>query len=127
MPQAVSAQHQCPNCVFGLDYDVGNDVRSGPINVVSERQGQRSPQVHANRVRSFRGGIHVETRLKAAEPERRGKQLERAEHVPQEGLTEAVIIDSAWTGRWPAKGVWMMRRDDDLFSNGVDGRGESGS
>jgi hypothetical protein len=69
----------------------------------------------------------AETRLKAAQPERRGKQLERAEHVPQKRLTEAVIIDCAQTGRWTAKGVWMMRRDDDLFSNGLDWWGQGGS
>ena len=90
--------------MFGLDHDVGNDVRSDPIDVVSERQGQCSPQVHANGVGSSLDGIHVETRLKAAEPERRGKQLERAEHVPQKSLTEAVILDCARDGAMDAEG-----------------------
>ena len=113
--------------MFGLDYDVGNDVRSDPIDVVGERHGQGSPQVHANGVGSSLDGIHVETRLKAAEPERRGKQLERPEHVPQKCLTEAVILDCAQTGRWTPKGVWMMRRDDDLLANGLDSWGLDGS
>jgi hypothetical protein len=65
----------------------------------------------------------VETRLKAAEPERRGKQLERPEHVPQKRLTEAVILDCAEAGRWTPKGVWMMRRDNDLLANGLDSWG----
>ena len=127
MARVVSAQYQCPYCMFGLDYDVGNDVRSDPIDVVSERQGQGSPQAHANRVRSSRDRIHVETRLKAAEPERRGKQLERPEHVPQKSLTEAVILDCAETGRWTPKRVWMMRRDNDLLANGLDSWGPDGS
>ena len=40
------------------------------------------------------------------------------EHVPQKRLTETVMLDCAPLGRWTAPGVWMMRRDDDLFSNG---------
>ena len=71
-------------------------------------------------------GIHVETRLKASEPKSRGKQLERAEHVPQKILTEAVILDCAETGRWTPKGIWMMRRDDDLLANGLDSWGPDG-
>ena len=120
MPQSVFAQHQGPYRMFGLDHDVRNDVGSDPIDVAAERQGEGSPQGHANGVGSSLHGIHVQTCLKAAEPERRGKQLERAEHVPQKILTEAVIFDCAKTGRWTPKGVWMMRRDDDLLANGLD-------
>ena len=69
----------------------------------------------------------METRLKTAEPEGGGKQRERAEHVPQKSLTGAIILDCAQTGRWTAKGVWMMRRDDDLFSNGLHWWGQDGS
>ena len=72
MPQSVPAPHQCPYRMFGLDHDVRNDVRSDSIEVVSERQGQGPPQVHANGVGSAVKGIHVEPRLKAAEPESRG-------------------------------------------------------
>ena len=72
-------------------------------------------------------GIHVETRLKASEPKSRGKQLERAEHVPQKILTEAVILDCAESGRWTPKRVWMMRRDNDLLANGLDSWGPDGS
>jgi hypothetical protein len=66
-------------------------------------------------------------RLKASEPKSRRKQLERAEHVPQKILTEAVILDCAETRRWTPKRVRMMRRDNDLFANGLDSWGSDGS
>ena len=43
MPRSVPAQHQRPYRMFGLDHDVCNDVRSDPIEVMSERQGQCPP------------------------------------------------------------------------------------
>jgi len=69
----------------------------------------------------------VETRLKASEPKSRGKQLERAEHVPQKILAEAVILDCAETGPWTPKRIWMMRRDNDLLAKRLDSWGPDGS
>ena len=113
--------------MFRLDQDVGNDVRSGSIHMVSEGQSQGPPQVHPNGLRSLRNVVHVETCLKAAEPEGRRKQLERAEDVPQQRLTKTVILYCAQTRRWTAKAVWVMRRDDDLLSNGLGWSGQNGS
>ena len=123
-PQIIATQHQRPYGVFGLDDDIRHDVGSRSIEMVSRRQGEYSPQINTNGLRSCRKPVQGETCLKPTEPKGWGKQLERTKNVPQKGLTEAVIFCCAGTSRWTTETVRMMRRDDNLLSNGFDRWGE---
>ena len=67
----------------------------------------------------------METCLKPSEPEGGGKQLERAEYVPEKRLTKTVTLDRAGMSEWATEAVRMMGCDDYLLSNSFDGWGDS--
>ena len=116
--------HQRPHGVFRLDDHVRGHLRLRPVEQLGGRQGQASPQIHLDDLRSSWQPAEVKAGLETTEPEGWWKQLKRSEDVPQERLTVAVSFDRAGPHGWPTKSVGMMSRDDDLLSNRLDRRCE---
>jgi hypothetical protein len=68
-------------------------------------------------LRTWRKRLAEKTCVKPSEPESRGKEFQRPEHVPREALPETFRFECADAYGWTSKPVGMVRSDHELIAN----------